>query len=119
MGFLQLEEGGGSVRQLQGQCQARAAQSSGGTRIPLEAGEGRRFPQKPHGDDLFVPPVSLDSSGDASHLASKYSKKEELRHLNPFHSKISLNRYHCAAPLNSAFFLILHLNPEESLCSYP
>lgn len=90
------------MRQLQGQCQARAAQGSGGTRIPLEAGEGRGFPQKPHGDDLFVPPVSLDSSGDASHLASKYGKKEELRHLNPFHSKISLNRYHCATPLNSA-----------------
>lgn len=66
------------------------------------------FPQKSHGDDLSMPPVSLDSSGDASHHTTKYNKKEELRHLNPFHSKIFLNRYNCTAPLNSDFFLILH-----------
>lgn len=73
-------------------------------RIPLDAGEGRRFPQKPQGEDLFLPPVSWDSSGDVSHLTIKCNKREEQRYLNPFHSKIFLNRYNCTAPLNAAFF---------------
>lgn len=60
--------------------------------------------KKTQGDDLFVPPVSLDRSGDASHLTMKHNKREEQRHLNPFHSKIFLNRHNCTAPLNSAFF---------------
>lgn len=96
--------------------QLRAVEVPG---FPWRKEKAEDFPKNPHGDDLFVPPVSLDSSGDASHLTSKYNKKEELGHLNPFHSKIFLNRCHCTAPLNPAFFLILHLNPEESLCSYP
>lgn len=88
-------------------CEAAAGEvpGQGSTEqwIPLNA-EGRIFPQKPQGDDLFLPPVSLDSSGDASHLTIEYNKREELRHLNPFHSKIFLNRYNCTAPLKSAFF---------------
>lgn len=82
-------------------------QSSGGSRTPLGAGEGRRFPQKPQGDDLFVPPVSLDSLGDASPLTIKYSKREGLKHLNNFHYKIFLKRYNCTLELSFFVFFFL------------
>lgn len=75
-GILQPEEGGGLkqlllARRIPG---LRALEAPG---YPWMQEEAEDFPKNPRGDDLCVPPASLDSSGDASHLTVK---REELRH---------------------------------------